>query len=109
MMALSVPLFCACAYRSARPGGFNRGDLGNGSCPRWWRLGEPGFQEFAQLTTIAIWNSGQSSTPAICRDLLRELCWRAAQQRLEIVDQMRLIEISQIKGELRPVQLFAGI
>lgn|SRR5579863_144274 len=62
-----------------------------------------------QLTTTATSNSGESSTAAICRDLLRELCWRAAQQRLEIVDQMRLIEISQIKSEVRPIQLFAGI
>jgi hypothetical protein len=62
-----------------------------------------------QLTTTATSNPGESSTSAICRDLLRELCWRAAQQRLEIVDQMRLIEISQIKSELPPIQLFAGI
>jgi hypothetical protein len=49
-----------------------------GMCGRYSRPGE------SEAVTTATANSGESSTPAICRDVLRELCWRAAQIKSEV-------------------------
>jgi hypothetical protein len=72
-MALSVPPFCAWACRSARAGGFDRGYLGNGSCPRWWhcRPVDPlrytrrhaGFGRRRSSAAVGWWEAAGRSVP----------------------------------------------
>lgn len=37
------------------------------------------------------------------------LTWREADDRFEIIDQMRLVEIPQVEGHLRPIEWAGGI